>query len=313
MKQFYLLTCLLIFMSANLNAQTTDVVTGFSYPYALALNGNELFISDIDGGTLSKIDITETTPTVIDVVTGITGINGMAVNGNYLYFSDLPNNKISKLDITSATPTVTDVVTDVIGPVGLAFKGNELYIAEWGAGKISKIDDVTASSLVVTDVVDGLTNPVGLVFKGDELFITEPMSNTVADKIHKINTTENSPELTEVLTGVSGPRGVVFSGDILYIAEASAGKISKLNLVTVSINQIVENNSPMTIFPNPATNTIQVSGLTRIENYKIYNVLGKQILEGNITNAGNINIISLTKGVYFFKLDNRIALRFIKK
>jgi hypothetical protein len=356
MKQFYFLTCLLFFMSATGNAQTSDVASGFAFPYALALNGNELFISDIgsDSEKLSKIDITASTRTATDVLTGVS-IYGIAIKGNYLYYSDYPNNKISKIDITSSTPIIMDVVTNLNGPVGLAFKGNELYIAENGAGKISKIiditattpavmdvvtdlnlptklafknnelyftldkdgkvskiDDVTASSIVVTDLVSDLTNPVGIVFKDNELYITEPI-NRVTDKIYKIDTTENSPTLTEVITGLSGPRGVVFSGDVLYIVESSAGKVSKIDVSTLSIKQFDKNNSSMQIFPNPSAKFIQIFGLIKTENYKIYNILGKQVLDGVVNNQENINTEKLIKGIYFLKFDNGNSLKFIKE
>ena len=355
MKQFYFLACFLLFISTNGNSQTSDIATGFTEPYALALNGNELFISDLRSGKLSKIDITTTTKTVIEVITGIENIYGIAIKGNYLYFCDFAN-KISKIDITSSAPVVIDVVTSLNQPIGLAFKGNELFIAEWGAGKISKIvdvtvaspividlvtnlnlptklafkdnelyfsldadgkiskiDDVTASSLIVTDVVGGLTNPVGIAFKGNELYISEPMNNTVTDKIYKIDTTENNPILEEVLTGVSGPRGLVFNGELLYIAERNAGKVSKLDISTLSINQFDKNSSTMAIFPNPSANNIQISGLTKKENYKIYTVLGKQVLEGVINNLGKIITKNLIKGVYLLKFNNGNTLKFIKK
>ena len=334
----------------------TTVLDGLDYPYALVLNGNELFVSDRDSGKISKIDITEATPTITDLVTDVSGILGMAINGNFLYYSVITNNKISKIDLTASTPTSTDVVTGLNQPLGLAFKGNELFIAEWGAGriskiadisstdptvtaivsglnlptklafknnelyfsldvdgKISKIEDVTASTLSVIDVVSGLTNPVGIAFKGNHLYITEPRSNTLSDRIFRTDVTQSSPVLEEILTLVNGPRGLVFNNDVLYFAEAYAGKVSKFDTSTLNLNQFNKNNVSMTIFPNPSGSTIQVTGLTQAEEYKIYNALGKQILEGSISSKENIKIEHLVRGFYFLKFNNRNILKFIKE
>ena len=120
---------------------TTDV-----YVTALAFNGNDLYMGLSTGngagdfaGTVSKIDITETTPTLTEVVTELDSPNGLAFNGNDLYIAEYSANKISKIDITIGSTTPTDVVTGLFGPEGLALNGNDLYIAEIPANKISKI------------------------------------------------------------------------------------------------------------------------------------------------------------------------------
>jgi hypothetical protein len=69
----------------------------------------------------------------------------------------------------------------------------------------------------------------------------------------------------------------------------------------------------MQIFPNPSANFIQVFGLIKTENYKIYNILGKQVSEGVVNNQENINTEKLIKGVYFLKFNNGNTLKFIKE
>jgi hypothetical protein len=63
MKQIYILATFLFIGITNLNAQATDVVTGLNGPFALVLNGNDLYIAKFNGNKISKIDITATTPT----------------------------------------------------------------------------------------------------------------------------------------------------------------------------------------------------------------------------------------------------------
>lgn len=121
-----------------------------------------------------------------------------------------------------------------------------------------------------------------------------------------------NPILTEVLTGVSGPRGVVFKGDALYIAEASAGRISKFNAATLGVNQFDKNNDVIIVFPNPANSFLQVSGLITTGAYKIYDVSGRQVQKGTISEAKEISIKNLARGIFFLNLKNRDVLKFIK-
>ena len=246
------------------------------------------------------------TPIVIDVVVGISSPIGLAFRGNELFIAEWGAGKISKiLDVTANIAEVIEVVTGLNLPTKLAFKGNALYFSLDSDGKISKIDDVTTSETVISDVVTGLTNPVGIVFKGNDLFITEPMNNTSEDKIYKIDTTNENPILREVLTGVNGPRGLVFSGDLLFIAEASAGRVSVFNAATLGVKLFDKNNEVITIFPNPTSNTLFISGNETPIAVAIFNVLGKEVL--SIKNTNNINVQALQSGVYVIRISDGVG------
>jgi len=71
--------------------------------------------------------------------------------------------------------------------------------------------------------------------------------------------------------------------------------------------------SQIKLFPNPASNTLQVSGLTTTEDYSIYNILGIEVSKGMITTNEKVNIQNLNSGIYFIKINNRNAKKFIKK
>ena len=88
MKQIYVLTTILLLTCINIIAQTTDVVTGLSFPQGIVLNGNDLYIAENNGNKISKIDITDATPTTIDVVTGLNGPRQLLLNGNDLYIAE---------------------------------------------------------------------------------------------------------------------------------------------------------------------------------------------------------------------------------
>ncbi len=65
------------------------------------------------------------------------------------------------------------------------------------------------------------------------------------------------------------------------------------------------------IYPNPASNFITVSGLTGSQKYQVFNVLGKEVGNGFISEAHTIDIANFKKGLYFLKLEGHDTLKFI--
>jgi len=75
--------------------------------------------------------------------------------------------------------------------------------------------------------------------------------------------------------------------------------------------------SNFTIFPNPSSDIINISGITDEEfSIIIYNLQG-QIVKSISSETNQINVTSLTSGVYFIKIqtedDKTVIKRFIKK
>jgi hypothetical protein len=78
----------------------------------------------------------------------------------------------------------------------------------------------------------------------------------------------------------------------------------------VAVKNIAVNNS-LNIFPNPASQTITLSNLKSLVDFRIINVNGAVVLKGKTT--GNINISSLTSGLYMLVTDNGLNGKFMKK
>lgn len=85
------------------------------------------------------------------------------------------------------------------------------------------------------------------------------------------------------------------------------------NAEVLSINDIEAQQNKIKVFPNPSSDFIEVIGLSNIENYKIYTILGKEINKGTISNNEKIDIQHLTYGIYFLKFENGNAIKFIKE
>ena len=59
------------------------------------------------------------------------------------------------------------------------------------------------------------------------------------------------------------------------------------------------------IYPNPATQNIYISNLTETTILKIYDITGKLVLEASVSNNEELNISTLSKGVYQIKLEGK--------
>ncbi|WP_267405218.1 MULTISPECIES: GEVED domain-containing protein [unclassified Chryseobacterium] len=82
----------------------------------------------------------------------------------------------------------------------------------------------------------------------------------------------------------------------------------------LSTNEASKKNE-VTIYPNPASDILHVSGITTNANFEIYNVLGQKVEEGTALN-NKINLHNMTRGNYFLHVkdkDQSVQLKFIKK
>ena len=81
---------------------------------------------------------------------------------------------------------------------------------------------------------------------------------------------------------------------------------------TLSSQEVL--NDQGIIYPNPVNNLLNYSGINS-GYYKVYNSLGKIILEGSILDDYSINVSQLNEGVYLIQLisnDNIQSFKFIK-
>ncbi|MGB0879610.1 MAG: T9SS type A sorting domain-containing protein [Polaribacter sp.] len=93
--------------------------------------------------------------------------------------------------------------------------------------------------------------------------------------------------------------------DNLYIYRAATASAATNNLLNVSL------------YPNPANNTLNISSEDVIENGAIYNVLGKKVKSFTINKSNaSIDVSSLNTGIYILKysVNNTIGIqKFVKQ
>ena len=346
MKHFYIFTTILLLSFFKLNAQTTDVITNIDRPtsvfvdgndiyfgahwgslykaditspqnqstiiatdgvYRTFLYGNDLYVSEWWGGKISKIDITQSSPSPVDVITGLSNPTGIFIQDDILYFGEYETS-ICKIDINDTNPVKTIISNTFNYPAGINMIGNDLYVAEFDGGKISKID-ITQSSPSPVDVITGLSNPTEILVVGNDLLVSEFGAN----RIIQIDLTNSTPVISDLVTNINYPTGLFLNGNDLYISVYGDNKIVKFSSTTLSTEEYSSGSHKFKIFPNPSTEYLQVSNLTTNKNYKIYSSLGTEVKSGYISNNDMIDIKNLTNGAYFLKLENVNSIKFLKK
>lgn len=107
-----------------------------------------------------------------------------------------------------------------------------------------------------------------------------------------------------IVTSSSGEESV-------YIERADIRKL----LFSEGTNSFVDNNSTnlnISVFPNPGKDNITINSNLQNVNFDIYNINGKTVKSGIISDKNQVeNISDLDAGIYFIRVNNS-NIKFIK-
>jgi len=103
--------------------------------------------------------------------------------------------------------------------------------------------------------------------------------------------------------------------DIIYLTITnSLGDSATYSATT--LGNSTQDQISFTIYPNPASNLIYFKGSKiKIQNFKIFNINGQQVLQSAFNPATGIDVSHLAKGIYFIKVDTKdgsLMKKFIK-
>ncbi len=213
-------------------------------------------------------------------------------------------------------------------PVAVAFDtAGNLYITDFSNSRIRMVNTAGIISTIAGNGTAGysgdggqataaeLNYPVGIVFDSvGNLYIADQANR----RVRKVNT-------AGIITTIAGNGTAGFSGDNgcatnaelqsphslvfdaagnLYIVDGGNNNIRKVSTqtcTTMGIEQVAKTNEQVNVYPNPAQNSLQVTvaGNSKIQAINLYDVLGNEVIS---TNAKEIDVSSLSNGVYFIKI-----------
>jgi hypothetical protein len=155
---------------------------------------------------------------------------------------------------------------------------------------------------------------------GMTIFIQTPNNGTIALEVEASDPIENVKSKIQEAIGINPDNQILKFNDIilengnaLFDYNIQPASTLQLTVTTLGISDIELSSNKLYIYPNPSRNFIQISGLTISQNYKFYNILGTEISNGTISDDKKIDIQNFTNGLYFLKLDNANAIKFIKE
>jgi ELWxxDGT repeat protein len=289
------------------------------------VHGSELWVSD---GTLSG------TQMVIDIAPGIQGStpDGMVTDGNKLYFSayDGQTHQVEPW-ISDGTASGTVLLKD-INPAGssnpetfIPFNGKVVFAADDGSTgrEMWLTDGTTSGTVLLKDITPGFSGGCSIPFSavnnillffpgcdgssnGPDLWVSDLTSaNTI--KIAPPNSTTSATLMNANSFGVFNNElyvGAMFDTSGIELWKVS-GSFTGLSPKTIG---------RLNIYPNPATNQINVLGLKTGEWIQVYNMQGQLVLTHQVENAAlSISTENWTSGLYLLKSSSQSSLISIQK
>ncbi|MCT2561634.1 GEVED domain-containing protein [Chryseobacterium herbae] len=213
---------------------------------------------------------------------GLPAMVNPSVTSNYTDFRMSPPTHIqlgvgSLNNILSVTPTWAGIPETAYVKAWIDFNANAIF---------------EASEMIISTTVDS-TNPKAFTFS------VPPLANI----------TECGTAMRVILsqTVVADPCGTFAYG------EVEDYKVTFVN-TNLAVNETTKSKD-ITIYPNPASESLHISGLSSDTCYEIFSASGQKTGEGR-TSENTVDIRHLAKGIYFIQLKNKentTRLKFIKK
>ena len=108
------------------------------------------------------------------------------------------------------------------------------------------------------------------------------------------NTFDFTASTSKIIIYVRAPLAVDSSNEVFF------DNISLVATATASTEDIFAAN--FSVYPNPATNLINISSVKSIEKAEIFSIIGKRVVSTTSLKNNKIDVSSLAKGVYILKL-----------
>jgi len=278
------------------------------YPY---FGSGNIVISNYSGGGFFLVKASgvnnednEDPVAVCQDITVLLDQSGQAtISANYLDGGSTDNEGIVSFEIDIDTFSCNDIGENTV----------TLTIAD-AAGN-------TATCTAVVSVIDTI-NPV-IVCPADQNVDWDPNGTyTLPDYVltNEVSATDNCTENLIITQNPSA--GTVLGVGITIISFETTDDSGNTITCSFELDVIIDlgfNNNTLNqglaIYPNPSASLITINSKNQlIENIKISDISGKQIIDLKKVNAEtkNIDISNLSKGIYFISVNNQVTKKLIK-
>ena len=264
-----------------------------------------------NGATTAVITVTPNNTTTYSVG----AISGLCVGGNTITIN------------VNASPTLTYAVNPFpicvgVTNVTVSTLGASTYTYDLGGG-----NTFSNNPLAITVPTVAGSYPLGIsgtaangCISGGNAFIVvnpNPTVTVTSSLVECVNSTVSltasgastyswsgaGTGTTNPLSSPTGSTAVVRTYTVVGTATTGCSSAPAVRTITISactgIENIFGNNVETSVFPNPFTNELQVSGL---DGYvKVYNALGQLVFSTKVYDTTTINTSEYSKGVYILK------------
>jgi len=274
---FSILLGLHLLNSNCLNAQSTE-------DFESETTGTTTFIDNSQGFTITN-GSGETTYDIEFFASG--GWNGSTTDNKFI-------------DNSSGSPTTNDGSSFTISTTDgadISIKSLYLFVAK------RNLTTGVTTNITITGKKDGVNIYTIVKSSGiiDGATFTPDNGFTFIDFSSEGGIDNSNQNVDEIIFSTTG------NADYLALDAFTWGvEVLSTNDLEIEKNKII-------IFPNPSSESIQISKIKNTTAYEIYNVLGKRILLGNINAHQEIKINELGVGIYMLKLEGGKPLKFVKK
>jgi hypothetical protein len=271
-----------LFAQNNVNFSASDNWTGYMNVFELPANGGGY----VFGSAWGVADL----KTVIDSTA-----NTITLKPNYNTYADNPTDPYWVDTLTNTGKKIMDASTFV--EPGATFNGNALTFSGTVLSNNLDTNYVASFFIKALDPNNGYQDALGLT-----KFIELPTSGNFTV----------TASATELAAGLIIQYGFNVKG-------INANPANEQNIGSVVISsaatsiQSLSNNSAYSIYPNPAQDVLMINGLT-FENYRIFDILGQEVLSGKAVNQ--VDISKISAGQYIIEISangTKTVKSFVKK
>jgi|GEM_PF-2895442 len=295
----------------NSNYEISNIYNTLNELGALSLTpNNTLYVTDKTNNSIRSVSLDGIYYS--EVITGLNAPYLAKVNGlNDVYSqSDTPYLVSRYFRISPPGWVYTNIGSGLVNPRGFDMDTNgNYYVADYTDNNIKKITPDNTTIGIGT----GFHLPSSVVSKDNYLYIAD----TGNDAIKRMNI--DGSNIITIGSGFSKPEGICLNADGTKLFVADTGnnlvKIITLPDTTLETNEITE-QPKIQIYPNPATDFINIKSTAKIRSAEIFDMSGKTVKSINRITDGKIAVSELVKGTYLLQIQTEKGtetLKFIKK